>query len=157
MTRWGKAGVRLTPAEADKRAAAVRARTNRERAHREASGARARAHWVAGAMLPSQITAALGDLEGPEVDQACGVEEPTVDHWELGLVYPTWGQVLKLAELTGHSPEFICKPVEPLLASETSMRFHIPAAQVAELDKAALRTFLPEAIRATLTAEGVIR
>jgi transcriptional regulator with XRE-family HTH domain len=38
-------------------------------------------------------------LDGPEVDAACGVAEPTVDLWEAGRVYPTWEQLTALAKL----------------------------------------------------------
>jgi transcriptional regulator with XRE-family HTH domain len=52
---------------------------------------------------PSRITAALDlrGLYGPEVDQACGVEEPTVDQWETGELVPTPTQIKRLAILTG--------------------------------------------------------
>jgi hypothetical protein len=55
--------------------------------------------------VPARITMALDmrELYGPEVDRACGVEEPAVDEWELGLRVPTDAQMLALAELT-HIP-----------------------------------------------------
>src|SRR5215469_14494842 len=57
----------------------------------------------AGRLVPARITIALDlrGLEGPEVDAACGGEEPDVDMWELGLAVPAPEQVMKLAELTG--------------------------------------------------------
>ena len=80
-----------------------RARLNRldnvARHHRE----RAEARWRAGYIIPARITQALDlrSLYGPEVDAALGVEEPTVDRWEAGELYPTWEQVVALADLTG--------------------------------------------------------
>jgi hypothetical protein len=44
----------------------------------------------------------MARLEGPEVDIACGAKEPDVDRWEEGELYPTWEQLVLLAELTGH-------------------------------------------------------
>lgn len=57
---------------------------------------------------PERITTALdaAGLWGPEVDRACGVEEPTVDLWESGALVPTRGQVEALAALTGLTPAF---------------------------------------------------
>jgi transcriptional regulator with XRE-family HTH domain len=58
---------------------------------------------------PARITQALDapgwggpPLEGPEVDRACGVEEPAVDLWEAGELVPTADQLARLAELTGY-------------------------------------------------------
>jgi len=55
---------------------------------------------------PSRITLALdaAGLWGPEVDRACGVEEPTVDLWESGELVPTREQVEALAKLCGVTP-----------------------------------------------------
>jgi transcriptional regulator with XRE-family HTH domain len=52
---------------------------------------------------PTRITAALNlrGLYGPEVDAACGVEEPAVDMWEAGKLVPTPNQIRRLARLTG--------------------------------------------------------
>lgn len=57
---------------------------------------------------PGRITAALNlaGLDGPEVDRACGVEEPAVDMWEAGTLVPTREQVEALATLTGFPPAF---------------------------------------------------
>lgn len=57
--------------------------------------------WAAGHVIPDRITTALDAkaLYGPEVDLACGVEEPAVDEWEAGTRYPTWEQLRALAEL----------------------------------------------------------
>lgn len=51
---------------------------------------------------PNRITHALNQrgLYGPQVDQACGVEEPAVDMWEAGALVPTFEQVEALAKLT---------------------------------------------------------
>ena len=57
--------------------------------------------WQAGKIIPWRITVALDahSLYGPEVDAACGVEEPAVDMWEAGTLYPTWEQLCALATL----------------------------------------------------------
>ena len=57
--------------------------------------------WAAGHVIPDRITTALDAkaLYGPEVDRACGVEEPAVDEWEAGIRYPTWEQLQALAAL----------------------------------------------------------
>lgn len=57
--------------------------------------------WAAGHVIPDRITTALDAhaLYGPEVDAACGVEEPAVDEWEAGIRYPSWEQLQALAEL----------------------------------------------------------
>lgn len=47
---------------------------------------------------------------GEWVDVACGVQEPAVDRWEAGLLYPTWEQLCKLAVLT-------CTPLETLFTA----------------------------------------
>lgn len=67
--------------------------------HREEAEAR----WRGGYIIPARITQALDlrSLYGPEVDAALGVEEPTVDRWEAGELYPTWEQVQSLSKLTG--------------------------------------------------------
>lgn len=108
MAGWGKAGVRLTPADRAARAA-QRARARRAR---EASDARARAAWQAGLLQPHTITTVLdaADLFGPEVDRSLGVVDPTVDEWEAGTRYPSWEQVLALAVLAGVTPEWLVKP-----------------------------------------------
>lgn len=51
--------------------------------------------WAAGHVIPDRITTALNaeGLYGPEVDLACGVEEPAVDEWEAGTRYPSWEQL----------------------------------------------------------------
>ncbi len=55
---------------------------------------------------PAMISIVLDarGLEGPEVDLACGVEEPAVDLWEEGKLVPTPEQVRLLAKLTGVHP-----------------------------------------------------
>lgn len=48
--------------------------------------------WATGKVIPDRITTALDA-------QACGVEEPAVDLWEAGTLYPTWEQLCALARL----------------------------------------------------------
>lgn len=60
----------------------------------------ARLVWEFGELSPYKLTLWMDyrGINGPEVDHHCGVEEPTVDQWEAGTVYPTWEQLLALAE-----------------------------------------------------------
>lgn len=105
--RWGRAGQRLTDSE--------RAARARSRAHTaQVSTVRrqhARERWRRGLVRPDAITAALdlGRLYGPQVDEACGVEEPAVDMWETGELYPSWDQLLALSALTGFPVDFFTK------------------------------------------------
>lgn len=79
---------------------------------------RTHADWRAGRVIPHRITMAL-DLHGhhgPQVDAACGVEEPAVDMWEAGTLYPTWEQLQALA---GICPQvtiayFVLPLIDPL-------------------------------------------
>ncbi len=43
---------------------------------------------------------------GPEVDRACGVEEPTVDQWEAGTLVPTPEQLEAISAYTGWPVSF---------------------------------------------------
>jgi hypothetical protein len=65
--------------------------------------------------VPERITAALDirGLYGPEVDRACGVEEPAVDLWEAGDLVPTAEQVEALARLTDFPVRFFYLPAPP--------------------------------------------
>ncbi|MFQ4149814.1 hypothetical protein AAGW05_14155 [Arthrobacter sp. LAPM80] len=72
------------------------------------------AQWQGGVLRPTAITlafepqaragrrgaAASTVFVGEWVDVACGVQEPAVDRWEQGLIYPTWEQLCKLSALT---------------------------------------------------------
>jgi len=151
MSVWGKAGQRLT----DDEVAARRRKIFADRAEAEASKIAAEAEgrrlWRAGRLIPWCITVALDrkGLEGAEVDIACGTTEPDVDHWEAGIVYPTWEQARLLAELCGVTVPFLCQdgllPVKPLCSR---VRF--------DDEPPPVMRFLPEAIERTLRAEGVI-
>ena len=153
MAVWGKAGQRLTEEEARRQRARRGLDWERLKATRLAE---ARRNWEAGKVAPWRITHALGDLNGPGVDRECGVEEPTVDHWELGIVYPTWRQLELLAVLTGYPVAFFCLDDKRILASEPSLAYHCKPSEIRDADEEMARRFLPEAIAATLRAEGVI-
>ncbi|MFC7344574.1 hypothetical protein [Saccharopolyspora griseoalba] len=130
MGRWGKAGVRLTEAEARRNAfEAARRRRDREVRREEAYQ-----DWVAGRVVPHRITLSLDfrGLQGPEVDAACKAREPEVDQWEAGIVYPRWDQLVALAELTGCEPGWFSQPVRPedlVELHETSLWFHLSDAE----------------------------
>lgn len=116
----------------------------------------ARADWEAGLIAPYLITTALDmcALHGPEVDEACGVAEPTVDHWESGLVYPTWEQLCALATLTGFAPAFFSRRGRNLFAVpvKTSILFHRTGGCAWQQHGGSplVPAFLPEAIAKTL-------
>lgn len=188
--RWGKAGVRITDAEAQAEARRERAEANKAklldqnrertdaataaaksstppsharalaRQQREQATQRAYQEWRAGKVVPHRITTALDlrSLYGPRVDEACGVEEPAVDEWEEGVRYPTWEQLLALAELTGYPVAFFVPPVtgSPM---KSDLGFHDGGGQrgrwregglVYEPEPRRVLTFAPEAIAATL-------
>lgn len=125
--RWGKAGVRLTPAQAAARNARAYRRA-RAQQQQSADDEIARRRWADGMVVPCQITAALDmhGLYGPEVDAACHAAEPDVDRWEAGTLYPRWDQLCALAALTDRPPRwFTTLPHRPLGVLDTSMRFHL--------------------------------
>jgi hypothetical protein len=102
-----------------------------DRGFRAAEIEEARAGWRLGLLAPWRITAALdlGGHHGPDVDTACGAREPEVDEWEAGTRYPTFEQLLLLAELTGRSPAWFVRLGEPIEARRTSLWDHMTAAQ----------------------------
>ncbi len=109
--------------------------------------------WKRGQVIPHRITTALDirALYGPEVDRACGVEEPAVDEWEEGVRYPTWEQLLALADLTGYPVKFFTTmlPGAPVRVSDTTLAFHMPKRQRLE-DHEPVLAFTADAIRATV-------
>lgn len=73
------------------------------------------AAWRRGEVNPAALTMALDyrGLYGPQVDRACGVEEPAVDQWEAGALYPRWEQLQALAVLTRFPVQIFVQPVAP--------------------------------------------
>jgi hypothetical protein len=147
VNRWGKAGVRLTEEEAAHRGRTAVAERNRKAIARTADDRIAYRLWRAGQLQPNLITHALDarGLHGPQVDVECGAAEPDVDLWEAGKLYPTWRQLLLLAELTGNTPRFLCSSRDVLTVQQTSLRFHGWTA-----DPAPVRAFDPAAVAATV-------
>lgn len=149
---WKAAGVRMT----DQEVAALRARAGVRRVQREHDDRVAYQYWAAGLLEPWRITMYLNAkaLYGPEVDQACGVEEPAVDLWEAGKLYPTWEQTLLLCQLVGVTPRALLAPRPPLIrVDQTSMRFHVPEA---DLDtEPPLLAFEPAAIALVVPAGSI--
>lgn len=103
------------------------------------------ARWSTGRAIPWRITSALDmrSLYGPEVDEACGVEEPTVDRWEAGEVYPTWEQLNSLARLTGFPVQYFTRPGAPLegpvfICSRSGLKVDEPKDVVLEFSHTAL-------------------
>lgn len=126
--RWGKAGVRLTGQEIAVRDRAAVARRERAAAFLTEQLRQARTKWAAGMVVPHRITMALDQhqLYGPAVDRACGVEEPAVDMWEAGRLYPSWEQLCALAELTHVTPSWFCLPPPAPLGRWSSLDIHFP-------------------------------
>lgn len=121
MTKWARAGVRADgqrPASVDR---------GRLRARASAELADARSRWERGLVRPWVITMLLDSrrLDGPGVDVACGVKEPTVDLWEAGEVYPTFEQLQKLATLVGVTPAFLVRDHERIEPHTTSLALHM--------------------------------
>ncbi len=145
---WGRAGVRLSPREQQQR----RQQRARDRALAAARVQRAEreahADWRHGRLIPHRITMVLdaAGLYGPDVDAACGAQEPDVDNWEAGRLYPTFEQVLALADLVGVLPTMLFQPV-PVVDS-SSLRFHLPARASAAPDP--ILRYAPEVVAATL-------
>lgn len=111
----------------------------------------AKRDWESGLIAPYLITTALDmcKLHGPEVDEACGVEEPTVDWWENGLVYPTWEQLCALAQLTGFPPQFFSrrgKDPRAALVQTSADLFHKRELNRPHRPGPIVPAFLPEAI-----------
>jgi hypothetical protein len=149
MNRWGKAGVRLTEQEVAHRDRQAVGRRNLANLRRQEHDRAAYRLWRAGELKPYLITLALDaqGLYGPEVDKECGAAEPDVDLWEAGKLYPTWEQLVLLAELTGKTPRFLCGNHVPLRVDQTSMRFH---GHTDEHDPPRVWSFTAEAVATTV-------
>lgn len=153
--RWGRAGQRLTPVEAEGRDR-VRAATHNKRAAADAARlAEAKREWAGGQMQPHSITIALDRAEqhGPKVDIALGVMEPTVDWWEAGIVYPRWQDVLNLAKLCKVVPSILTCRHTWIDARLTTWAYHDRGAKVGP---PLVLAFTPQAVADTLRAEGVL-
>jgi transcriptional regulator with XRE-family HTH domain len=117
----------------------------------------ARRRWTAGQVVPHRITLALDScrLDGPEVDEACGVQEPAVDRWERGTLYPTWDQLCALALLTDFPVAFFAEPADenPI---ETNVHFRpIEGKPVYERQPRPVLAFTEKAILRTLGSRYV--
>lgn len=115
----------------------------------------ARAAWAAGQLAPYRITAALNDagLHGPDVDAQLGAQEPAVDHWEDGTLYPTFQQFLKLVARTRRPWRYFTPPPghTPIRLQDTTMIYHDK--RVATWPDPVL-AFTPEAIASTLSGHA---
>jgi len=153
--RWGRAGQRLTPVEAEERDRVRAAIRNKRAAGVATRLSEAKQEWAGGQMQPHSITIALDRAEqhGPKVDIALGVMEPTVDWWEAGIVYPRWQDVLNLAELCKVVPSILtCRHmwIDPRL---TTLVYHV---RDEHLRPPLVLAFTPQAVADTLRAEGVL-
>ncbi|AIG81353.1 Hypothetical protein AJAP_42935 (plasmid) [Amycolatopsis japonica] len=150
---------KLDPAAAGRRIAALgrleaAIRAAHQRYERFSPDQRAYQAWAAGDVVPHRITQALDlrGLDGPGVDEACGVTEPQVDMWEAGELYPTWESLVLLAELTRFPPEFFTLAFDrpPLRAADTSLVHHI---RQLPPDVDPVLEFLPSAVAAVVPAQ----
>lgn len=128
--RWGRVGERRPATTVEGRRQQLREATAREasRGRMLAADQEAQRRHEAGLVVPHFITMALDaqGLHGPEVDEACGAHEPDVDRWEAGELYPSWDQLVALAELTGVTPAWFVRPAADRVDYEwTSAQFHV--------------------------------
>lgn len=143
---WGKAGVRMSPAEWERRVHQIlgqRGRLERIAARDEHEGFAA---WAAGHVRPYVLTIALdlAGLEGPEVDSELGGAEPMVDEWEAGLRYPTWEQLQALSRLSGFGLKFLTSEHQVALDVQPLCR----RPPFGEPSSPPVTVFVPEALRA---------
>lgn len=104
--------------------------------------------WESGALVPWFITHLLneGRHVGPEVDIACHAEEPAVDLWEAGALYPSWGQTVALARL-------VDVRVRDLAHPDARPRHH-DNRMLRKRSRVAILSFEPDAVRETIDAHG---
>jgi hypothetical protein len=111
--------------------------------------------WQHGRVVPHRITMALNlhGHQGPEVDAACGVEEPAVDMWEAGTLYPTWEQLLALAAICPQvTLAYLVLPLSDELPLQTSMRFHrVQGRPCDRLEPPPVRCYEPHVVHATVS------
>jgi hypothetical protein len=110
----------------------------------------AHCQWEQGNVVPHYLTCAFNSrgLTGPDVDLACGAEEPDVDRWEAGTKYPTWEQILRTAKLCRVSPASLMR-----LSPDPAERAKLPEPPPATYSRCGvpIMTFTDEAIAAILT------
>jgi hypothetical protein len=126
------------------------------RAGRAPGAAAAHRRWHDGLVVPWRITTALDirELHGPQVDVDLGVEDPSVDMWEAGILYPTWDEMLRLAVLTDFPVAFFTEtPGRPVRAVDTSLRFHARLDDVDEREP--VLAFPPNVVAATMADLGL--
>jgi len=143
--KWGRRDT-----ESARRRRSARGFHRRVMEQRQIEDEQARQKWLMGLVVPAHITMALdgADLHGPQVDWACGVQEPAVDNWEAGRLYPTWEQIVRLAELTSRRPSYFMAPVHDITSLyDTSMRFHLTFAVRHPMPSLPVHRFTYEALR----------
>lgn len=98
--------------------------------------------WKAGKLVPWAITHLLdaGGHVGPGVDIACGAQEPAVDLWEAGRLYPSWEQTVALARLLNVRVRILAHP-------DTQPRHHENRPQ-SRIRGLAILSFEPAAVEA---------
>lgn len=129
--RWFQAGQRAAADQFEARLSKRRAETARTEAAIRQGREQAHAGWLAGELIPYRITMYLDarGLEGPDVDERCLAREPQVDLWEAGRLYPSWEQLLALAELVEAPPRAFFVQLgdpAPLRWQDTTLRHHVP-------------------------------
>nr|WP_294637914.1 hypothetical protein [uncultured Rhodococcus sp.] len=103
-------------------------------------------HWRDGKLVPWYITHTLdcGQHIGPQVDIACKAEEPAVDRWEAGVLYPTWEQAVALAELVGVRVRDLANP--------EAVPHHHDNRPLSRKEGTAILSFEPDAVREATSA-----
>ena len=86
--------------------------------------------WAGGKLIPAAISMRIEmhlishpEHDGPAFDPLVLAAEPEVDHWEAGILYPTWEQTVALCELTGTIVNGLCDA--PLPIRSTSLWLHM--------------------------------
>lgn len=125
-----------------------------KRVQKADGAAEAKRRWQAGLVVPHRITLALDirRLDGPGVDEACGVQPPAVDRWEQGLTYPTWDELCRLAILTDFPVAFFTENAEHLVGSVHLGR--IEGNRVEFRAPMVVLMFTPTAVRRALGGRG---
>jgi hypothetical protein len=151
MTIWTKPGVRATADEARDITAKRKKAFNQAKAARARWDAELEDGWRRGKVRPYLITRALdlANLHGPDVDAMVGAEEPDVDNWEAGTLYPSLQQLRLLSEVSGFPPSFLVAETPELMSPamflcDRSKRGHDPFVPAAPL----VAAFTPDSIRA---------
>lgn len=107
--------------------------------------------WEAGKLVPWYISRLLdhGQHFGPSVDIACHAEEPAVDLWEAGRLYPRWDQTVALARLLDVRVRDLTHP--------DARPHHHTSRPHRRIPKMAILSFEPDAVHAATATQSPIQ